>query len=103
MSKKLEAFKIEFAKKIQDSDYKFICEYTQIETCIEIICIRDLISRKNKFKFFKIVGIERILIQSNNRFLIEYCIKQKGNKFELYELILSKYNEFERELNDSDL
>ena len=103
MSKKIEAFKIEFAKNLQDSDYKFIHDYDRIETCIEVICISDLIPRKNKFKFFKFVGTRRILIKSNNSFLIEYCIKQNGNRFELYELVLSKYNQFERELYELDL
>jgi hypothetical protein len=100
MKKKLEAFKIEFAKTLQDSDYKFICDYDQIETCIEVICNSDLIPRKTKFKFFKFKGNERILIQANKRFLIEYSILQNGIRFELYEISLSKYNEFERQVNE---
>jgi hypothetical protein len=100
MSKKLEALKIEFAKTLQDSDYKFLCDYDRVETCIEVICNSDLIPRKTKFKFFRFKENERILIQADKRFLIEYSIQQNGTKFELYELILSKYNEFERKIND---
>lgn len=78
MKKKIEAYKIEFAKNIIDSHYRLICDYGKIETCIEIIYIRDLISTQTKFKFFNIVGTDRILIKANNSFLMEYCIKQKG-------------------------
>ncbi len=97
MSKKIEAFKIAFAMNFEVSDYNLIFEYDRIETCIEVICIRDLISTKSKFEFFKFTGSDRILIKANNRFLIEYCIIQNERKFELYELLLSKYNEFEQE------
>ena len=100
MKKKIEAYKIEFAKNLIDSNYRLICDYDKIETCIEIICVRDLISTQTKFKFFNIVGTDRILIKANRSFLIEYCIKQNGDRFELYELILSKFNQFERELNE---
>ncbi|TSJ41294.1 hypothetical protein [Fluviicola chungangensis] len=103
MKKKIEAQKIEFAKNLIDSDYRLVCDYEKIDTCIEIICIRDLMSTKTKFKFFNIIGTDRILIKANNSFLIEYCIKQTGSKFELYELVLSKFNEFERELDNLSL
>lgn len=103
MKKKIEAFKIAFAMNLEETHYKKICEYDRIETCIEVICIRDLISTKSKFKFFKFLGRDRILITCNQTFLIEYSIMQNGSKFELYELVLSKYNEFETKLNSTDL
>lgn len=72
-------------------------DYDNVQTCIEIICIRDLLSRKSKFKLFKLMGTERILIQMDKRFLIDYSIRQNGNRFELHEMTLTKYNEYERE------
>ena len=103
MKQKLEAIKIEFAKDLQNSDYTFRHDYERIEDCIEIIKIRDLLPSKTKFKFFKFSGAERILIQANNCFLLEYSIQQNGTRFELYELTFSKYNEFEKKLCESDL
>lgn len=99
MNNKIEAHKIEFAKSLQDSDYILIHDYERIEDCITIIKIRDLLPSKTKFKFFKFNGTEQIIILANKRFLIEYKIYQNGNRFELYELNLSKYNEFEREVS----
>ena len=100
MSKKLEAFKIEFAKKLQDSDYTFRYDYDSIQDCLVIISIRDLLPSNTKFKIFKLLGTERILVQADRRFLIEYYIGQKGAKFELYEMNLSTYNEFERKIGE---
>ena len=103
MKKKMEAFKIEFLKGLKGSDYQLVYNYDSIQTCIEIICISDLISRKSKFKLFKLTGTERILVQVNNRFLIHYMILQNSNRFDLYELTLMKYNEFEREASKRGL
>ncbi len=96
----MEVFKFEFLKGLEDSDYKFIHDYDNIQTCIEIICIRDLLSRKSKFKLFKLMGTERILIQMDKSFLIDYIIRQNGSRFELYEMTLAKYNEFERKISE---
>lgn len=103
MRRKIEAFTIEFLKGLKDSDYKFVHDYDNIQTCIEIICIRDLLSRKAKFKFFKLIGSERILIQMNREILYNYTIRQNGSKFELYELTMIKYNEFERKVSEKGL
>lgn len=94
----MEAFKIEFLKVLRDSDYKLIYDYDNIQTCIEVICLRDLLSLKAKFKLFKLIGTERILVQMNNELLFNYMIQQSGNRFDLYELTIEKYNEFERKL-----
>ena len=103
MRKKIETFKVEFLATLEDSDYKFVHDYDNLETCIEIICIRDLLSRKARFKFFKLIGIERILIQMNKEILYNYMILQNGSKFDLYELTMIKYNEFERKADEKGL
>lgn len=100
MKRKLESLKLDFAKALQISDYAFIYEYPRIEDCILIIKMRDLLPSKTKFKFFKYKGTERILIQANNCFLIEYSILQNGDKFELYEMTISTYNRFEKQVNE---
>ena len=69
MKREIEQFKLEFIKGLSDSDYKFLHDYDNVQTCIEIICIRDLLSRKSKFKLFKLMGTERILIQMDKRFI----------------------------------
>jgi hypothetical protein len=103
MNSNLESFKLEFARGLQDCDYTFLYDYERIEDCVIIIKIRDLLPSKMKFKFFKFKGNEQIFIQADKRFLIEYKIQQNGIRFELYELTLSKYNEFERKLSEIEL
>lgn len=103
MKKKIEAFKIEFLKELKDSDYKLVYDYDNLQTCIEIICLRDLYSYKSKFKLFRLVGTDRILVQMNGSILYEYMIRQNGNRFELYEITLAQHNEFEIELRKRGL
>ena len=98
MNKKLEVFKVEFLKGLEFSDYKSLCEYDRLETCLEIILIRDLLSSKTKFKIFKIGDSKRFLIQIENCISVVYMIRQNGSRFELYELNTEKLNEYEEEV-----
>lgn len=99
MSEELESFKIEFAKGLASSDYTFRCTYSRIEDCLQGIAINNLLPSKTKFKIFKIVGTESLMVQADNSFIIDYMILQNGTDFELYELTISKYNEFEEKLS----
>jgi hypothetical protein len=92
MKKKMELFKIEFIKGLKDSDYEFRHSYDRIEYLLHGILIDTSWGQKTKFKFFKLVGTEKILIQADNRLLVDYVIRQNGTKFEKYELLLSKWN-----------
>lgn len=97
MKKQIEAFKIEFLKNLEDSDFRLVCSYEKIETCIEIICLRDLVSRKTKFKFFQLTGTVRILIQADKKIMVEYVLIQNGKMFELYEMNFSAWKKYEIE------
>lgn len=97
MKKKIEAFKIEFLKGAKDSDFRLVCSYERLESCIEIIALRDLLPTKTKFKFFQLVGTQRILIEADRVLMVEYVLIQNGKMFELYEMVFSKWQEYETE------
>lgn len=99
MNKKYEAFKLEFLTQLEDSDYKLIHDYPNIQTCVDVICLRDLISRKSRFKIFKLKGIDRLFVKVDSRILVDYAIFQNGNVFELLEMSLEKYDKLERLVN----
>lgn len=96
MKKKIEAFKLAFLKQLKDSDYIFIYSYDTILECIIIIGLRESITGNPKYNFFQFVGSDRIHIKINNVIDINYMILQKTNGFELYDITLSKYNEYEK-------
>jgi len=98
MNKKFEAYKLKFLAQLEDSDYNFIHQYPNLKTCVDVICLRDLISYKSKFKIFKLKGIDRLYIKADNRILVEYAIIQQENVSELFEITFNTYNEFERNI-----
>lgn len=103
MNKKFEAYKLKFLAQLEDSDYNLIYQYSNLQTCIDAICLRDLISYKSKFKIFKLKGIDRLYIKVDNRTLVDYAILQKGDLFELHAITIAKVNQLEREVSELGL
>ncbi len=101
MYKKNEQLKIKFLNNLKDENYVFVYSYNRLDECIEIITYRDLITINIKAQIIKLKHPEKLYIQIDGKILIEYYIIEKENKFQLFEINLSTYNDFEKLLFDN--
>lgn len=101
MYKKNEQLKIDFLTNLKDENYVFVYSYNRLDECIEIITYRDLITINIKAQIIKLKHPEKLHIQIDGKILIEYYIIEKENKFLLFEINLSTYNDFEKLLFDN--
>lgn len=101
MYKKNEQLKIDFLTNLKDENYVFVYSYNRLDECIEIITYRDLITINIKAQIIKLKHAEKLYIQIDGKILIEYYIIEKENKFLLFEINLSTYNDFEKLLFDN--
>lgn len=89
--------KIKFIQGLSTEDYSLYYTYNRIDEVQEVIRGHYGLPLKDTPKAIKVSSIDGILfITKNSGILADYICKENDGKFELYEMSLKAYNEYER-------
>ena len=93
--------KIKFIQGLSTEDYSLYYTYNRIDEVQEVIRGHYGLPLKDTPKAIKVSSIDGILfITKNSGILADYICKENDGKFELYEMSLKAYNEYERYMID---
>ncbi|RGE77120.1 hypothetical protein [Bacteroides sp. AF32-8BH] len=96
-----DSSKIKFIQGLSTEDYSLYYTYNRIDEVQEVIRGHYGLPSKDTPKAIKVSSIDGILfITKNSGILADYICKENDGKFELYEMNLKTYNEYERYMSD---
>lgn len=98
--KTIDYNKVKFIKGLSTENYSLYCTYNRIDEVQEVIRGHYGLPSKDTPKAVKVSGIDGILFITNSGILVDYICKENDGKFELYEMNLKTYNEYERYMSD---
>jgi hypothetical protein len=99
--KTIDSNKVKFIKGLSTENYSLYCTYNRIDEVQEVIRGHYGLPSKDTPKAVKVSGIDGILFMTKNSgILVDYICKENDGKFELYEMNLKTYNEYERYMSN---
>jgi predicted component of type VI protein secretion system len=100
-TKEQEINKVNFIKSLTKDNYFCRHSYYRIDEVQEAVRINYLLSTKDMLLPVKVKGIDLIFFKSDSIGIIAdfACVKNE-NKYELYEMNMNTYNEYERYMSD---
>lgn len=99
--KTIDSNKVKFIKGLSTEDYSLYYTYNRIGEVQEVIRGHYGLPSKDTPKAVKVSGVDGILFMTKHSgILVDYICKENGGKFELYEMNLKAYNEYERYMSD---
>ena len=88
--------KIRFIQGVSKEEYSLYYTYNTIEEVQEVIRGQYGLPSKDTPKAIKVANVDSILfITKGSGVLVDYLCKENDGKFELYEMSLKAYNEYE--------
>ncbi|MDR1913881.1 MAG: hypothetical protein LBQ68_05295 [Clostridiales bacterium] len=96
--KKRDIKKLNFIKNLNKEEYSLFYTYYRIEDVTELVRGLYLLPIKDTPIPVKFKGIDFILFNTKGvGVIVDFvCMQNKDNKFEVYEMSLKAYNEYER-------
>lgn len=99
--KAIDSNKVKFIKGLSTENYSLYYTYNIIDEVQEVIRGHYSLPSKDTPKAIKVSGIDGFLFMTKNSgILVDYICKENDGKFELYEMSLKSYNEYERYMSD---
>ena len=99
--KNKDSSKIKFIQGLSTEDYSLYYTYNKIGEVQEVIRGHYGLPSKDTPKAIQVSGVDGILFMTKNSgILADYICKENDGKFELYEMSLKAYNEYERYMSD---
>ena len=99
--KNKDSSKIKFIQGLSTEDYSLYYTYNKIDEVQEVIRGHYGLPSKDTPKEIQVSGVDGILFMTKNSgILADYICKENDGKFELYEMSLKAYNEYERYMSD---
>lgn len=99
--KTIDSNKAKFIKGLSTENYSLYYTYNRMDEVQEVIRGHYGLSSKDTPKAIKVSGIDGFLFMTKNSgILVDYICKENDGKFELYEMNLKTYNEYERYMSD---
>ena len=99
--KTIDSNKVKFIKGLSTENYSLYYTYNRIDEVQEVIRGHYGLPSKDTPKANKVSGIDGFLFMTKNSgILVDYICKENDGKFELYEMNLKTYNEYERYMSD---
>jgi hypothetical protein len=96
-----DSSKIKFIQGLSTEDYSLYYTYNKIDEVQEVIRGHYGLPSKDTPKAIQVSGVDGILFMTKNSgILADYICKENDGKFELYEMSLKAYNEYERYMSD---
>lgn len=93
---KSDTKKVNFLKSLSGENYSLRFAYYRPEDVTEIIRHNYLLPRGDEARAIKVDGIDYILfITKQTGLVIDYACIKNGDKYELYEMNLATYNQYE--------
>lgn len=93
--------KIKFIQELSIEDYSLYYSYNRIEDVQEVIRGNYLLSAKDTPKPIKVDNVDFILFTTKSLGVIaDFVCKENDGKFDLYEMSIKAYNEYERYMSD---
>lgn len=98
----LDKFNINFIK-ININGYKLLCEHYTMREIVEVVRLNTRGSLKDMPQPITLKDLDCLLFITKHEGInyALYC-KKKGEKFELYEMTLSLYNQYEKEFRTAN-
>ena len=99
--KTIDSNKVKFIKGLSTENYSLYYTYNRIDEVQEVIRGQYGLPSKDTPKAIKVSGIDGFLFMTKSSgILVDYICKENDGKFELYEMSLKTYNEYERYMSD---
>ena len=99
--KTIDSNKAKFIKGLSTENYSLYYTYNRIDEVQEVIRGQYGLPSKDTPKAIKVSGIDGFLFMTKGSgILVDYICKENDGKFELYEMSLKTYNEYERYMSD---
>ena len=99
--KAIDSNKVKFIKGLSTENYSLYYTYNRIAEVQEVIRGHYGLPSKDTPKAIKVSGIDGFLFMTKSSgILVDYICKENDGKFELYEMSLKTYNEYERYMSD---
>nr|DAQ28656.1 MAG TPA: hypothetical protein [Caudoviricetes sp.] len=99
--KTIDSNKVKFIKGLSTENYSLYYTYNRIDEVQEVIRGHYGLPLKDTPKAIKVSGIDGFLFMTKNSgILVDYICKENDGKFELYEMNLKTYNEYERYMSN---
>lgn len=93
--------KIRFIKGLSKEEYSLYYTYNRIEDVQEVIRGNYQLPAKDTPKPIKVNNVDFILfITKSSGMIVDFVCKENNGTFELYEMSLKAYNEYERYMSD---
>lgn len=93
--------KIKFIQELSKEDYSLYHTYNRIEDAQEVIRGNYLLPAKDTPKPIKVDNVDFILFTTKSLgVIVDFVCKENDGKFDLYEMSIKAYNEYERYMSD---
>ena len=93
--------KVDFIKNLNKDAYSLYSSYCRPEDVCEVIRMNYNLSSKDMPKLIKVEGVEYMLFLTKQiGIVVDFVCVQKDGKFELLEMSLKAYNEYERYMSE---
>ena len=87
--------KANFIKNLSISDYRFHVEYYRDIDAKELFRLWQCASTRDKIEIVSITGLNGYYFMLNGRLSVDCMMTNENGKFQIYELLLKKFNEYE--------
>lgn len=99
--KAIELDKVNFIKSLKKEDYNPYCSYCRPEDVCEVVRMNYNLSSKDMPKLIKVEGVDYMLFLTKQvGVVIDFVCVQRDGKFELLEMSIKAYNEYERYMSE---
>lgn len=93
--------KIKFIQGLSIEDYSLYYTYDRIEDVQEVIRGNYLLSAKDTPEPIKVDNVDFILFTTKSSgVIVDFVCKENDGKFDLYEMSIKAYNEYEKYMSD---
>ena len=98
--KAIDTNKVSFIKSLKDG-YSLYHTYDRPEDVCEVVRMNYNLSSKDMPKLIKVEGVEYMLFLTNQiGIVIDFVCKLNNGRFELYEMSIKAYNEYEKYMRE---
>ncbi len=99
--KAIELNKVNFIKNLNKDAYNLYHTYSRIEDVQEVVRMNYSLSMKDMPKLIKVEGVEYMLFLTKQiGVVVDFVCVHKDGKFELLEMSLKAYNEYEKYMSE---
>ncbi|SHG31394.1 hypothetical protein [Dysgonomonas macrotermitis] len=93
--------KVNFIKGLKKEDYNPYCSYCRPEDVCEVVRMNYNLSSKDMPKLIKVEGVDYMLFLTKQvGVVVDFVCIQRDGKFELLEMSIKAYNEYERYMSE---